>query len=136
MVEHEEPYGRRQVAMRAFGINLRDKFRQVRFAAGCDLSEGFPKGILKADAGPVAGDYDRTLGNKRFHNLSPYRMTAIPSAKGSSRWSTDTPLLCHPSGERCGGWSAKQIVSRAVKDNGSQRRAMSLFAFGTPGSDT
>src|SRR5580692_5688692 len=71
MIEHEQPYRRRQIAVRSPGIDLGDQVRQRSIAADSDLLEALPEGILEADAGLVTGDDDRALDDRRFHCLSP-----------------------------------------------------------------
>src|SRR4029077_7499827 len=71
VVEHEQPDGCRQIAVRASGIDLGDQVRQCLVAADGDLFQSLPEGVFKADAGLVTGDDDRALDDWRFHCLSP-----------------------------------------------------------------
>ena len=56
VVEHEQPDGRRQIAVWASGIDPGDEVRQCLVAADGDLLEPFPEGVFKADAGLMTGD--------------------------------------------------------------------------------
>src|ERR1700730_17642354 len=71
VVEHEQPDGRRQIAVRASGIDLGDEIRPRVVAADGDFLEPSPEGVFKADAGLMTGDDDRALDDWRFHCLSP-----------------------------------------------------------------
>src|SRR3984957_20539938 len=71
MVEHEQPDGRRQIAVRTSCIDLGDEVRQRLVAADGDFLEPSPEGVFKADAGLMTGDNDRALDDWRFHCLSP-----------------------------------------------------------------
>src|ERR1700687_5521121 len=82
MVEYEQPYGRRQIAVRAPGIDLGDEVRQRLVAADGDLLEPSPEGVFKADAGLMTGDNDRALDDWRFHCLSP----VSPRCRSRLRW--------------------------------------------------
>src|ERR1700730_19461172 len=79
MVEHEQPDGRRQIAVWASGINLGDEVRQCLVEAVGDFLERPPEGVFKADTGLMTGDNDRALDDWRFHCLSPV------STRGRSR---------------------------------------------------
>jgi hypothetical protein len=61
MVEHEQPDGRRQIAVWASRINLGDEVRQCLVEAGGDFLERPPEGVFKADAGLMTGDNYRPL---------------------------------------------------------------------------
>src|SRR6516164_10384096 len=66
IIKHEEPNGRRQIAVRA----LRDGGNQIRQGAPatrCNLLETAPERIFEADAGLVTSDDDRSLDDRRFH---------------------------------------------------------------------
>src|SRR6202158_4914670 len=71
MVEYEQPYGRRQIAVWASGVDLGDEVRQCLVAADGDFLEPSPEGVFKADAGLMTGDNDRALDDWRFHCPSP-----------------------------------------------------------------
>jgi hypothetical protein len=61
VVEYEQPDGRRQIVVRASGIDLGDEVRQCLVAADGDLLEPPPEGVFKADAGLI---YSSRLSNK------------------------------------------------------------------------
>src|ERR1700690_3265616 len=78
MVEHEQPDGRRQIAVWASGIDLGDEVRQCLVVADGDLLEPSPEGVFKANAGLMASDNDRALDDWRVHCLSPFSTRTTP----------------------------------------------------------
>src|SRR5262249_54334377 len=81
-VEHEETYGRRQVAVLSLRIDRGDQVRQRHVAPAGNLLEPFPERILEAHAGLVAGNDDRPFDDRRFHHSSPVSIRW----RSRSRW--------------------------------------------------
>lgn len=68
MIEHEQPEGRRKIAVLALSIDAGYQIGQRRAAALGDFLQALPKGVLKADARLVPREDNGPLNDWRFHD--------------------------------------------------------------------
>ena len=64
VVEHKEPDGGREVAVKTLLINTCHHARQGHVFAVCNLLQPAPKWTFQTDAGLMSGDDDRSLDDK------------------------------------------------------------------------
>src|SRR5258708_6019153 len=69
MREEEGDWGR-EIALLAVAVDLADQFGQRHVALSRNLFHAIPERLFEADAGLVAGDHDRALHYRRFHDAS------------------------------------------------------------------
>jgi hypothetical protein len=81
VIEHEQPYGRRQVAVLAVGVDSGDEIRQGDVPSARDILEALPERVLKADAGLVAGDDDGAFDDRRVPCPSPVSIRCWSSVR-------------------------------------------------------
>ena len=76
VTEHEQPYGRGEIAVLALRIDAADQIGQRHAAAGGDILQSAPERVLKADARLVPRHHDRALHDGDFMARLPFRSGA------------------------------------------------------------
>jgi hypothetical protein len=66
MLEHEQPNGRRQIAVFALLVDVADQLRQMNAALARNIPQRVPEQILQADAGLVTPNDNGPLNHPRF----------------------------------------------------------------------
>jgi hypothetical protein len=129
MVEHEQPDGRRQIAVWASGIDLGDDVRQCLVALDGDLLEPLPEGVFKANAGLMTGDNDRA------HNVEVMWLVGrlVPDQKTIDDFRKDNGSairqVCVRSVALCRTMGLLTQASVAI--DGSKFKAVNTIATGT-----